>query len=310
MKKVLKRKAFTLIEIIMVIVILGIVSMIGADIISNMYSGYIRAKLINEVQQKTELALDQISNRLRFRVKDSVIARKSDGSYAKLSSTAIPADTNILEWIGYDNEGYKGIWDTTLNLYRPAWNGFVDIKNPLTDSRYILSSGSNFTEAEKIVKSFSDNEVDLSGASRAAIIFKCGSDLNVSKYGLDWNKTNIQDHNNTLVVKKVAGDDERLEFHVNQQNAKEICEHYQLAWSAYAIVPNGSNISDFNLTLRYNYQPWLGEKYTASKDVVLAEHVSTFRFKQVGKTIRIKLCIQDGNITGVPIGFCKEKAIY
>jgi hypothetical protein len=77
-------------------------------------------------------------------------------------------------------------------------------------------------------------------------------------------------------------------------------------------VPEGTDDNDFNLTLKYNYQPWYGDKYSDAntRSAVLAEHVSTFRVMQVGETLRIKVCIQDGNITGEPVGFCKEKAIF
>jgi len=60
----------------------------------------------------------------------------------------------------------------------------------------------------------------------------------------------------------------------------------------YAIVPQGSG-DDFNLTLYYNYQPWENETYHDGKSTLLIEHVSTFRFTQIGETIRLKLCIHD-----------------
>jgi len=80
MKNISKRSAFSLIEIIMVIVILGVVGMIGSDIISKMYQGYMRSKIISELQQKSELALDQITARLKYRVKASVITKDASNT--------------------------------------------------------------------------------------------------------------------------------------------------------------------------------------------------------------------------------------
>ncbi len=302
-----KRKAFTLIEIIFVIVILGIVAMIGADIISHMYQGYTRSKIVNELTQKTELTIEQIAKRLQYRVKNTAIARiKSTNNFKPLSSTDINESYNMIEWIGYDNEGFLGEYNGSVNI--PGWSGFVDLDNPDTNKTQIVTKGSHLTYAKETINALSYNGVDLSNPTAsdgAAIIFKCWNSIDPKMYGLDYSST---DHNNTLRVKSVGED--ILQFTENTAS-KELCEQYYLAWSAYAIVPEGSNENDFNLTLYYNYQPWYGEHYyDGINHAVMAEHVSTFRFIKVGNTVRIKLCIQDNNQTGTPIGVCKEKAVF
>ncbi len=303
-----KRKAFTLIEIIFVIVILGIVAMIGADIISHMYQGYTRSKIVNELTQKTELTIEQIAKRLQYRVKNTAIARiKSTNNFKPLSSTDINESYNMIEWIGYDNEGFLGEYNGSVNI--PGWSGFVDLDNPNTNKTQIVTKGSHLTYAKDTINALSYNGVDLSNPTAsdgAAIIFKCWNSIDPKMYGLDYSST---DHNNTLRVKSVGED--ILQFTENTAS-KELCEQYYLAWSAYAIVPEGSNENDFNLTLYYNYQPWYGEHYydDGINHAVMAEHVSTFRFIKVGNTVRIKLCIQDNNQTGTPIGVCKEKAVF
>jgi len=60
----IKRRAFTMIELVMVIVVLGIVSMIATDIIANMYKGYMQTKIINDLEQKTDTLINQIAKRL------------------------------------------------------------------------------------------------------------------------------------------------------------------------------------------------------------------------------------------------------
>ncbi len=308
-----KRKAFTLIEIIFVIVILGIVAMIGADIISHMYQGYTRSKIVNELTQKTELTIEQIAKRLQYRVKNTAIARiKSTNNFKPLSSTDINESYNMIEWIGYDNEGFLGEYNGSVNI--PGWSGFVDLDNPNTNKTQIVTKGSHLTYAKDTINALSYNGVDLNvsnvssptSGDGAAIIFKCWNSIDPKMYGLDYSST---DHNNTLRVKSVGED--ILQFTENTAS-KELCEQYYLAWSAYAIVPEGSNENDFNLTLYYNYQPWYGEHYYDDRinHSVMAEHVSTFRFIKVGNTVRIKLCIQDNNQTGTPIGVCKEKAVF
>ena len=299
-----KRAAFTLIEVVMVIVILGIVGMIGTDIISHMYSGYMRTKFVNDLQQKTELVLDQITKRLQYRIKSTAIARIDTSNNIKnLSDTNITGNYTVLEWIGYDNDSFN----------QDGWSGFIDVNHNDTNGSQVKTQGSSLGRASAIISALSNGEVDLNDSTKdkPALIFKCGGDLNISKYGLDYNIKNLSDFNNTLMVSSKVGETDVLEFNVVQRGEKEICEQYYLAWSAYAIRPEGDE-NDFNLTLYYNYQPWEGEEFrdaNISKSV-LAEHVSTFRFLQIGKTLRIKLCMRDGNLTGVPIGFCKEKAIF
>ena len=100
---------------------------------------------------------------------------------------------------------------------------------------------------------------------------------------------------------------------LDQSNTpKDVCEQYYLTWSAYAIAPDrtGGNDHDFKLVLYYNYQPWYGDTFRDAQKVVLAEHVSSFRVRAFLDNIRIKLCLNDGNITGTKLGFCKEKVLY
>jgi hypothetical protein len=127
--------------------------------------------------------------------------------------------------------------------------------------------------------------------------------------------------NYTVRVSKVAGvntrlhipmDDNLTDFDQDGIGSGDLFEQYYLSHSAYALVPVG-NADDFNLTLRYSYQPWNGENYNAgdTPTSILAENVSTFRIIQTGDTIRIKLCIHDNNQSGnFDFSACKEKAIF
>ena len=54
------KKAFTLVELIFVIVILGILSVMSTELIVNVYKNYVYSKAINELESKVEIALEQI----------------------------------------------------------------------------------------------------------------------------------------------------------------------------------------------------------------------------------------------------------
>ena len=303
----MKKRAFSLIEIVFVIVVLGIVAMIGTDVISQMYEGYIKSKVINKLQTRTSQVLDLIAKRLEYRVKDSTVTSINGtlSSYLKLSDPSITVNHNVLEWIGYDNEGMIGEWDNSKNRFS-GWSGFIDLDNPSTTSTQFVTSGSRLDFARDSILSLSYGDVDLNNLTTgksASIIFKCIHNGSIASYGYLG-----ASHTNIYRVKRHGSSNEILDIEDADTSDATIdyCEQYHLVWSAYALVPEGSNNNDFNLTLRYNYQPWENERYTAGNKAVLSEHVSTFRFIQTGTTIRIKLCLRDPQTT---YGFCKEKAI-
>ena len=71
------RKGFTLIEMIFVILIFGILSKFGAELLFKIYENYIYSNTSNRLLNQSEMAVTQISNRLHNRIKDSTIASVS-----------------------------------------------------------------------------------------------------------------------------------------------------------------------------------------------------------------------------------------
>ena len=293
------KKAFTMLELVFVIVIMGIVASIGAEIIAKLYDNYIMTRSINKLQFQTELALDQIAKRLTYRIKDSVIGKKSDGNYTELSNAN--NTYHILAWVGKNYEGTLGDKSTT------GWSGFVDLYSTSTNKTQIKTNGSHLGYARNTVNALSYNTIDINSTNtttpHAVLIFKGKDDYNVSKYG--WNGN---DANYTYNIKVNSGNI----LQILDKNITTAYEQYDLAWTAYAIVPEGNIADDFNLTLYYNFQPWDGDEYNSSdsKHSVLMEHVSSFKFIQYGETIRLKLCIRDNAIDDSNYGFCKEKVVF
>ncbi len=305
------RRAFTMIELIMVILIFGIIAMIGADIFVKIYDNYILARTLNSMQTKTELALEQVARRLQYRIKDSIIARK-DVNTTHYKFLADADETyHVMEWIGYAYTSLNGKWNGTINA--PGWSGFIDLDDPNTDKTGIVSPGSRFDFANDLIKEISGSSVSLDGTGDHVALVMDGhvGDYNVSSYGwYPW-------HDNDYALRvtcpggNCATNPTRLDF-VDTNSTKEIYEHYKLAWSAYAIVPQCPTgvTDDCNLTLYYNYQPWEQERYEQDANVtLLIEHVSTFKFTQMGDSIRIKLCVGE-NLYDNNISYCKEKVVF
>lgn len=298
------KKAFTMLELVMVMVIMGIVASIGAEIIASMYTNYLRSRTINRLETQTAITLEQIAKRLQYRVKESVIGRNSAGIKA-LADTSIDSTYGTLEWIGYSNE-------SLLGTPRPGWSGFIDLDSNDTNrsigNGIFKTSESNLTDAAAIMSALSEGDIDLTNNNEAALIFK-GQPYNFTDFG--WGHPNNTDADATLKVRIYSSTIDVLEIS-NDTQPNEIYEQYVLSHSAYAIVPSETNSTDFNLTFHYNYQPWHNEFLSDGNTSLIAEHVNLFRFKQDESILRLKLCLHDANLTGVGdmIVVCKEKVVY
>ena len=182
----------------------------------------------------------------------------------------------------------------------------MDLASPNTNKTQIDTPGSHLSYAADVINTLSLGDVNLSDVNSSAAIIFTGlpNQFDIVQYG--WN-----DYNGTInhdYVLRVRNTNETT-LHFVENNSSTVYEHYQLVWSAYAIVPEGS-ADDQNLTFYYNYRPWMGEKYSDGNKTTLMEHVSTFKFRQIGTAIRMKLCVfnpvgMDFNMT-----FCKEKVVF
>ncbi len=123
------RHAFSMIELIFVIVILGIVSSIGAEVIANVYESYIVQRAEHRSSIKTQLAMNQIANRLRYAIKDTFVY-----------------DNSHLQWVASDGDSFEAIANSSNR--KPGWSGFCDINNSSATS--LSTPGSNLGLANNI----------------------------------------------------------------------------------------------------------------------------------------------------------------
>jgi len=140
------RKAFSMIEVVFVIVILGIVSSIGAEIIANVYENYIVQRAQHRASIKTQLALNQITNRLRHAIPNTMGRRVDKTSPFLLATNLAPGNYSVLQWVGADVESFEAI--TSTSNRSPGWSGFIDIDASNPGS--LSSPASNFSLANTI----------------------------------------------------------------------------------------------------------------------------------------------------------------
>jgi len=287
MNTVTKNKpAFTMLEMIFVILILGIVSSIGAEIIANVYKSYIIERATHRSGIKTELAATQIANRLAYSIPGTVIGKRKSNSTYKAIDNLDANDYDILEWIGYDNDSFAA---TKV----PGWSGFIDLD--ASSSTSLKTNGSKLKITNKIIRNLSYKTKNLNGS---ALFFP-------SLYNVD----NIGYNGNTNGIVEVTNNDTSDSISIEDITGKTIKEHYKLAWSAYALVPTDNGDGTFDLTLYYNYRPWKGESYNNGKSSVLIRNISVFKFVGSENTIRFKICQQEKITNDSKITICKEKAV-
>lgn len=325
-------KAFTMVELIMVIVILGIVASISSSIIVQVYEQYILQRATHRASLKTELAAQQIANLLSYRIPDTTIARNpsvlTDNLYVTDPTNFTDNIHTQLEWIGTDNDGFSADM-------RPPWNGFCDVavssqNSVRTPGSRLLTSTASEASAHDIISNLSNSEVSLDASGQHPAIFfkdrtKRYSDdaagtvvpMMALSDGSNPDCLGMVSSNRSCVSTVSATDDENLAFQWdNGNNEKVISEHYKLAWSAYSICPKPRGGDHYDLILYYNYQPWEGERLdgqncnsNTGEHATLITNVTVFKFAESGDTFRFKLCAQEsiGGDTNVTI--CKEKAI-
>lgn len=312
------RKAFTMLELIFVIVILGIVASIGSTIIAQTFESYIMQRAVHSASIKTELAINQLANRLTYYIKPSLLARRRgttdfDPSNVLPLSDVLPDNNThtILQWIGYDNDGFSA------RLNTPSWSGVCDLSasdfNTLvTPASRLQNSTATFPSEATILGNIAPN------AGRPAVKFLSPNYRPGQAYNsICMHQTTSA--NSCMFPASITGDNTLNFTGWGDRNAGEMIysEFYQLAASAYSVVPTppaalpGTGVFVSDLFLYYDYQPWEGENYL-TRDIpnqLIAHNVSVFRFRQEGDTIRLKLCTVEQVGDTETISICKEKAV-
>ena len=286
------KKAFTLIELIFVIVLLSIISAFWADLYVKIYNSYTNNRATSDLEGETERTLNIITSLLRDRVKQTVIGRETDngehpdGNFVYLSD--VQEEHDVLEWIGKSTETqYIG---STKGLL--GWSGF-DIKMAVPSGDFVIKSpGSSLENADDILTSLN------AGTKSFGIIFNDDIIINTDSFGYDHTTYN---HTNIGTVSIIDNDTMQISGLASRNKNR-----YFLVHTAYAIVPvldnNAADVSvggiksnTYNLLLYYDFQPWEKEKYENGKSVVLAKNVTMFRFTFDNNSVAVKLCMRDNN---------------
>lgn len=294
-----KRHAFTMVELIFVIVIIGILSKFGVEFLRQAYDNFIATKVNNELQAKSQFALEFIAKRLQYRIKDSIIARKDNNTSTALAS-ASTTDFTILEWIGTDIDNLRG--NTT-----PNWSGIIDLN--ASSANLLVSPDTNTTALNNMISILSNG---TAGIDDAALYFIGSNNDVLTAYGWDGNLTTQQGAMHPIQQDAAGGAITQFESSIGGVNfgGVDLYEYYQLAWSAYAVrlEDDDADGDTDDLVFYYNYRPWAGEKYSDVNRTLLMQDVDTFQFMAIGSVVKIQICTTNDLLEEYSL--CKEKTVF
>jgi len=304
------RNAMTMIELVFVLVVLGIVASLGAEMIANAYKSYFLQHITHRANMRTEIAAQQITNLLAQRVPGTTLSRNpnnlNDSLSVKEFTVANDTTHTLLEWIATEEESFYA-------KKKPGWNGFCDVD--ASSGTTVKTPGSKLNFTWTVMANL------FPGMGSPAIFFN--SDQYDMTHNYDVNACmGIVDNNTSCIssVSKVNQTTLQFDSPFDTRPQKYLSEHYKLAATAYALCPKDNGDGTFDLILFYDYQPWEGERLSQTNcgDVnstnishaTLVTDLTVFKFAEAGNTFRFKICTReklgegDHNITS-----CKERAV-
>ena len=301
------KRAFTMVELIMTIVIMGILAGGAYVSIAKLYAKSAKSKAISELSLQSTLISNQIANLLYERIPSTVIGYNKDKNTFE-SIYTISENYTILEWISTDYEAFRS----------GMYSGFIDLDKCNPDTSLLYSPGTDINATERAVI--------FAGAFDEGDVIYNESDFNAS-YG--WHGNNAK----KIFTLKNSSSGENLYLTTKPEI---IYEKYDLVKTAYAIgrypdINKTANciqnmnltdtISEHTLFLFYDYKPWEGETFCADpngskqrgKVTILSTEASGFEVDFVNGALQFNLTLtriirrpgKDFNLT-----ISKQKVVY
>ncbi len=286
------KRAFTLIEIIVTLLIMGILS---AGILVSIKHLYIRAAksdAISRLSMDSQVVLDSLSSLLYDRVPSTLIGyNPSTGKFQSIYQ--IDKTFRVLEWVGVAKESYN----------RRFYSGFTDLDKSDKDSNTLVSFDINSSGLnDTLVRKFGGGSISNSDI---ALIFAGSFDDGVLVASLDFNDSFGWHGNQSKLIYKISSiNDNNITLNTKPQ---EVYEKYYLVDSAYAVARgedvnisacsgiDKSLVDKDTLLLFYNFRPWKGETFCG--DINGAD-------KEGNVTILLK------NATGFEAGIMNENIYF
>lgn len=313
MKYLKYRNAFTLVELIFVIVVMGIVGGFALESIRQYYEGIYRTDEYTKRVAEADHILEQISGYFENAISTSIIRLDENDAVFGSRCDGIPTtgdDNNdyTIAFVAVDSDGLHGYWDGTR--WRPGWS------SEGTSSSFIFSSpDSNYTALNNSALLADSN------TTRAAIFRSEGVGEGVDechRYG--WAPTgNSNDVYARIMAVNTASSDHSLTLEKILSISGDVNRGY-LMRTAYAFRARNGVFNMYS-----GFEPWNGEKYNSVTGRLLGDKVTHFTIlydnsnmamnSNIGNVYTLKICMQgvdenlsDSNVSANQI--CRERMIH
>jgi len=303
-----KLRAFTLVEMIMVIVILGVLSTGTFVSLKHLYLRVAKSQALSDLSLDSQIIVNQISALLYDRVPSSVIGYDDNSSKFE-SIYALNSTYHILEWIGVSSESFK----------KGDYSGFVDLDDSNATSLTLVSPDTDVSLLASTTQKKFNITNNVFDNNIVSLIFAGTFDDGSIVYSSDFNSTFGWHGNSANRIFNIDNNSSGKNI-VLKTKPNEIYEKYYIVDSAYAVA-RGEDIScrsDANETntlyFFYNYRPWKGETFCADANVTtLAKEVTGFEIDLLNGSIFFNLTMQRnvpkrGNEN--PITISKQKVVF
>ncbi|MDP3290682.1 MAG: type II secretion system protein [Sulfuricurvum sp.] len=305
MKPINKRKAFTMIELLFVIVIMGIVGGLALEVLRQYYDGIYRTGEYSKRVAQADHILEQVSKYFENGISASIIRLDQNNAPFGTVCNGVPVtgDENndyTIAFVAVDNDGLRGFWDGIR--WRSGWTSDV-----LSIGNTLISSDANYTS------------INPANSLLNAAIFRSdgmgeGAD-ECHRFGWE----NVGNTNDVYRTITNVNSDVNLTLNGMLSISGQASRAYVMR-TAYAFrAKNGL----FNMYT--GFEPWNNEQYSGATARLLADKVTHFTIlydnsntvmnSNVGNIYTLKICLQgldenlsDSNLSANQI--CRERMVH
>lgn len=311
MKPVINRHAFTMIELLFVIIILGIVGTLAIESLRQYYDGIYRAGEYSKRVAQADHILEQAAHYFENAIADSIIRLDKNNATFGSECDGVPdsddTDDYTIAFVSIDEEGLQGYWDGTR--WRPGWTGQVRNIGTLLNA-----PDSNFTALNQMGA--------LASTSNPVAIFRSDglSDGVDTCHRFGWAPSaNTNDVYRTVQTGTTITDNNLtingiLSFDGQSRRA------YMLR-TGYAFRAKDGNFSMYS-----GFQPWNNEHYNSGQSSLLSDanvthftilynNTNTSSNSNIGNIYTLKVCIagMDENLSTTNSSenqICRERMVH
>lgn len=306
MKKMKFRSAFSMIELLFVIVIMGIVGGIALETIRQYYENIYRTQEYTQRVSDADHILDQVSKYFENAISSSIVNLDQVENEGVCYGPPVNGDANdyTIAFVAPDYDSLRGIGT-------PGWS-----EDTLLGANNVITAlDADYGVSDAIITAL----YPASSLGNSAVYDTDSADVAAcARFGLNGGVTGSAGYH------RIAGSTVNTLTLNAENNATEGKQKYVLRTGyAFRVLDNG------NFTLYTNFRPWLGERYTAAAKInVLGQNVAHFyadydardfmanaNLNDRGLVWRLKVCMQgldadlnDSVAEGQTI--CRERRVH